>query len=62
MRILAVAHNTFREAVRDKVLDVLLFFAAVAILGSKALGWIRPGYRTPLASRRRYIENIQNNR
>jgi ABC-type transport system involved in multi-copper enzyme maturation permease subunit len=43
MRILAVAHNTFREAVRDKVLYVLLFFAAVAIFGSKALGWISIG-------------------
>lgn len=43
MRILAVAHNTFREAVRDKVLYVLLFFAAVAIVGSKALGWISIG-------------------
>lgn len=43
MRIIAVARNTFREAVRDKVLYVLLFFAAVAILGSKALGWISIG-------------------
>lgn len=43
MRILAVAQNTFREAVRDKVLYVLLFFAATAILGSKALGWISIG-------------------
>ncbi|GMV99351.1 MAG: hypothetical protein AMXMBFR84_04900 [Candidatus Hydrogenedentota bacterium] len=43
MRILAVAHNTFREAVRDKVLYVLLFFAASAIAGSKALGWISIG-------------------
>lgn len=43
MRILAVAHNTFREAVRDKVLYVLLFFAAATILGSKALGWISVG-------------------
>jgi ABC-type transport system involved in multi-copper enzyme maturation permease subunit len=41
--MLAVAQNTFREAVRDKVLYVLLFFAAVAILGSKALGWISIG-------------------
>lgn len=40
MRILAVAQNTFREAVRDKVLYVLLFFAAATILGSKAIGWI----------------------
>ena len=43
MRILAVAQNTFREAVRDKVLYVLLLFAATAILGSKALGWISIG-------------------
>ncbi|MBI2423403.1 MAG: ABC transporter permease subunit [Candidatus Hydrogenedentes bacterium] len=43
MRILAVAENTFRESVRDKVLYVLLFFAAVTILGSKALGWISIG-------------------
>lgn len=43
MRILAVAHNTFRESIRDKVLYVLLFFAASAILGSKALGWITIG-------------------
>jgi len=43
MKVLAVAQNTFRESVRDKVLYVLLFFAAVAILGSKALGWITIG-------------------
>lgn len=43
MRILTVAQNTFREAVRDKVLYVLLFFAAAAIFGSKALGWISIG-------------------
>ncbi len=43
MRIMAVAGNTFREAVRDKVLYVLLFFAVVVILGSRALGWISVG-------------------
>ena len=43
MRVFTIAQNTFREAVRDKVLYVLLFFAAVAILGSKALGWISIG-------------------
>jgi len=43
VRVIAVAQNTFREAVRDKVLYVLLFFAAAAILGSKALGWISIG-------------------
>lgn len=42
-KILAVAQNTFRESVRDKVLYVLLFFAAATILGSKALGWISIG-------------------
>ena len=43
MRIAAVARNTFKEAVRDKVLYVLLFFAAATIFGSKALGWISVG-------------------
>lgn len=43
MRILAIARNTFRESIRDKVLYVLLFFAAVTIFGSKALGWISIG-------------------
>ena len=43
MRILAVSVNTFREAVRDRVLYVLLFFALGTILGSKAIGWITIG-------------------
>lgn len=43
MRILAVAMNTFRESIRDKVLYVLLFFAGAAIVGSKALGWVSVG-------------------
>ena len=43
MRILAVTQNTFRESVRDKVLYVLLFFAAVVILGSRLMGWISIG-------------------
>ena len=43
MRILAVALNTYREAIRDKILYVLLFFAGVTILGSKALGYISVG-------------------
>lgn len=42
-RIIAVAENTFRESIRDKVLYVLLFFAATTILGSKVLGWISIG-------------------
>lgn len=43
MRIFAVAMNTYREAIRDKVLYVLLFFAVIMIFGSKALGWISIG-------------------
>ncbi len=43
MRVLAVAQNTFREAVRDKVLYVLLILSATTILGSKALGWVSIG-------------------
>lgn len=42
-RVMIVAGNTFRESVRDKVLYVLLLFAATSILGSKALGWISVG-------------------
>ncbi len=37
-RILAVARNTFREAIRNKVLYALLFFAVLLILGSVAVG------------------------
>lgn len=43
MRIYAVAANTYREAIRDKVLYVLLFFAAATILSSKLLGYISVG-------------------
>lgn len=42
-RIYAVAANTYREAIRDKVLYVLLFFAAATILSSKLLGYISVG-------------------
>ena len=42
-RIKAVAENTFRESIRDKVLYVLLFFAVSTILSSKVLGWISIG-------------------
>jgi len=43
MRVVAVAQNTLRESVRDRVLYVLLFFAAATILGSKAVGRISIG-------------------
>lgn len=37
-RVLAIARNTFREAVRNKVLYSLLFFAVLLILSALALG------------------------
>lgn len=43
MTTLAIALNTYREAIRDKVLYVLIFFAGVAILGSKAIGFVTIG-------------------
>ncbi len=43
MRTLAIALNTYREAVRDRILYVLLFFAGATILASKALGYISLG-------------------
>jgi ABC-type transport system involved in multi-copper enzyme maturation permease subunit len=39
-RILIIAGNTFREVIRDRIFYILLFFAIVLILISKALGWI----------------------
>lgn len=33
-KVLAIAHNTFKEAVRNRILYVLLFFAALILLGS----------------------------
>jgi ABC-type transport system involved in multi-copper enzyme maturation permease subunit len=36
--VLAIAHNTFREAARNKVLYSLLFFAVLLILSALALG------------------------
>jgi Cu-processing system permease protein len=38
MKILALALNTFREAVRNKILYSLLFFAVVIIVSALALG------------------------
>ena len=39
-RIAVVASATFRESVRDRVLLVILAFAAAMILGSRVLGWL----------------------
>jgi ABC-type transport system involved in multi-copper enzyme maturation permease subunit len=42
-RILAIAHNTFRESIRDKVLYNLILFALIMILSSLALGQLTLG-------------------
>src|SRR5208283_3951625 len=43
MIVLAIALNTFREAVRDKILYVLLVFGILMILVSRAIGWVSFG-------------------
>jgi ABC-type transport system involved in multi-copper enzyme maturation permease subunit len=42
-KILAIAHNTFREAIRDKILYGFLFFAVCIILFSLVLGQLSLG-------------------
>jgi ABC-type transport system involved in multi-copper enzyme maturation permease subunit len=39
-RVGVVASATYREAVRDRVLLIVLAFAAALILGSRVLGWL----------------------
>ncbi|MCC8165569.1 MAG: ABC transporter permease [Planctomycetes bacterium] len=39
-KVLQIARNTFRESIRDKILYVIAFFAAVMMIASVALGWI----------------------
>ena len=48
MRISALALNTFREAIRDKVLYSLLFFAVVMIGISMVLGHLTLGEKTKI--------------
>jgi len=43
MSVLDIALNTFREAVRDKILYVLTLFAFLLILVSRAVGWVSFG-------------------
>ncbi len=43
MIVPAIALNTFKEAVRDKILYVLLGFGVLLILVSKAIGWVSFG-------------------
>ena len=37
MKVLAIARNTFREAVRDRVVHILLVFSLILIVGSRVL-------------------------
>jgi len=43
MNVLALALNTFREAVRDKFLYLLVALALVLIAASRAIGWVSYG-------------------
>ena len=43
MKIWAIATNTYREAIRDKVLYLLLAFGTISIVSSKLLGYISIG-------------------
>jgi len=45
-RILAIARNTFRENIRDRVLYNLILFALIMILSSIALGQLTLGHET----------------
>lgn len=42
-KVYQIAKNTFRESIRDKILYVIAFFAAVMMFSSLALGWISVG-------------------
>jgi ABC-type transport system involved in multi-copper enzyme maturation permease subunit len=48
MTILVIARNTFKEAVRDRVLYLLLFFAAVSILFARVLAVLTVGDRVKI--------------
>jgi ABC-type transport system involved in multi-copper enzyme maturation permease subunit len=48
MTIAVIARNTFKEAVRDRVLYLLLFFAAVSILFSRILALLTVGDRVKI--------------
>ena len=43
MNVLSIALNTFREAVRDKIMYLLAGFGIVMILASRAVGWVSYG-------------------
>jgi ABC-type transport system involved in multi-copper enzyme maturation permease subunit len=39
-KVTVIARNTFREAIRDRILYLILVFAVLVIVTTKALGWI----------------------
>ena len=48
MKIRAIALNTFKEAIRDRILYLLLFFAAVSLLFSRFLSLLTVGDRVKI--------------
>lgn len=48
MKIKAIALNTFKEAIRDRILYLLLFFAAVALVFSRVLAVLTVGDRVKI--------------
>ncbi len=48
MKIVAIALNTFKEAIRDRVLYLLLFFAAVCIIFARILALLTVGDRVKI--------------
>lgn len=48
MKIRAIALNTFKEAIRDRILYLLLFFAALSIILSRALALLTVGDRVKI--------------
>lgn len=48
MKVKAIALNTFKEAIRDRILYLLLFFAAAAILFSRLLAILTVGDRVKI--------------
>ncbi len=48
MKIRAIATNTFREAIRDRILYLLLFFAAASLIFSRLLALLTVGDRVKI--------------
>jgi len=48
MKIIAIALNTFKEAIRDRILYLLFFFAAVSVIFSRLLAVLTVGDRVKI--------------